>query len=78
MAENLGKWPSRRGPTDKIMPSDGSKEDTAPLAVGRWYKFHEFGSRLGNVGLVYFGAGSGFTNRPKTLKMYQNSHHQKL
>ena len=50
MAENLGKWPSKRGPITKIMPSDGCKEETIPLAVGKWYDFHEFGCHLGNVG----------------------------
>ncbi len=50
MAENLDKWPSKRGPISKIKPSDGCKGDTVPLAVGRWYDFHEFGCHLGNVG----------------------------
>ncbi len=34
MAENLGKWRSKRGPIAKIMPSDDCKGDTAPLALG--------------------------------------------
>ena len=51
MAENLAKWPSKRWPIAKIMPSGGCKGDTVPLAVGRWYNFHEFGCRRGNVGL---------------------------
>ena len=50
MAENPGKWPSKRGAISKIMPSDGCKGDTAPLALGLWYDFHEFGWHLGNVG----------------------------
>jgi len=50
MAENLDKWPSNRGPITKIMPSDGCKRDTVPLAVGKWYDFPEFGCHLGNVG----------------------------
>ena len=50
MAENPDKWPSKRGPISKIMPSDGCKGDTAPLALGLWYDFHEFGWHLGNVG----------------------------
>ena len=33
MAENPGKWPSKRGAISKIMPSDGCKGDTAPLAL---------------------------------------------
>ena len=37
----------------KIMPSDGCKGDTIPLAVGKWYDFHEFGCHLGNVGLDF-------------------------
>ncbi len=51
MAGNLGKWPSKRVPISKIMPSDGCKGDTIPLAVGKWYDFCEFGCHLGNVGL---------------------------
>ena len=39
MAENLGKWPSKRGPISKIRPSDGCKGDTVPFAVERWYVF---------------------------------------
>ncbi len=35
LAENPGKWPSKRGPIAKIMPSGGSKGDTVPLAVER-------------------------------------------
>ena len=52
MAENLGKWPSGRGPISKIRPSDGCGRDAVPLAVGRWYDFHEFGLHLGNVDLT--------------------------
>ncbi len=37
-------------PIAKIMPSDGCKGDTIPLAVEKWYDFHEFGCHLGNVG----------------------------
>ncbi len=55
MAGNLGKWPSKRVPISKIMPSDGCKGDTIPLAVGKWYDFHEFGCHLGNVGLGNVG-----------------------
>jgi hypothetical protein len=50
MAENLGKWPSKRGPISKIRPSDGCGGDAVPLAVERWYIFPEFGGYLGNVG----------------------------
>jgi hypothetical protein len=50
MAENLGKWPSKRGPISKIRPSDGCGRDAALLVVGKWYDFHEFGCHLGNVG----------------------------
>ncbi len=50
MAENMAKWPSKRGSISKIMPSDGCGRDAVPLAVGRWYYFHEFGCHLGNVG----------------------------
>jgi hypothetical protein len=50
MAENLGKWPCKRGPISIIMPSNGCEGDAIPLAVERWYDFREFGCHLGNVG----------------------------
>ncbi len=50
MAGNLAKWPSKRGPVTKIMPSDGCKGDTVHLVVGRWYNFHELVCHLGNAG----------------------------
>ena len=52
MARETTKWPSKRGPITKIMPSDGCKGGTVPLAMGQWYDFHEFGCHLGNVGSV--------------------------
>ncbi len=51
MARKMTEWPSKRGPITKIMPSAGCKGDSVPLAVGRWYDFHEFGYHLDNVGL---------------------------
>ena len=51
MARKMTGWPSKRGPIAKIMPSDGCKEDTVPLAVGRWYDFHKIGWHLGNLGV---------------------------
>ncbi len=51
MAENLGKWPSKRGPITQIRPSDGCKRDTVPMAGGRWYDFHKIGWHLGNLGV---------------------------
>jgi hypothetical protein len=48
----MTEWLSKRGPITKIMPSDGCKGDTAALALGLWYDFHEFGWHLGNVGSV--------------------------
>ncbi len=53
MAENLGKWPSKRGPISKIRPSDGWRREAVPLAVVRWYDSPGFGSYLGNVGLLF-------------------------
>ncbi len=50
MARKMTEWPSKRGPITKIMPSDGCKGDTVPLAVGKWYDYHEFGWHLRNVG----------------------------
>ena len=50
MARKMTEWPSKRGPITKIMPSDGCIGDTVPLAVGKWYEFHEFGWYMGNVG----------------------------
>ena len=47
MARKMTEWPSKRGPITKIMPSDGCIGDTAPLAVGKWYDFHEFGWYMG-------------------------------
>ena len=52
MARKMTEWPSKRGPITKIMPSDGCIGDTVPLAVGKWYDFHEFGWYMGNVGLL--------------------------
>ena len=52
MARKMTEWPSKRGPITKIMPSDGCIGDTVPLAVGKWYEFHEFGWYMGNVGLM--------------------------
>ncbi len=49
MARKMTEWPSKRGPITKIMPSDGCIGDTVPLAVGKWYDFHEFGWYMGNV-----------------------------
>ena len=54
MARKMTEWPSKRGPITKIMPSDGCIGDTVPLAVGKWYEFHEFGWHMGNVGLEFF------------------------
>ena len=42
MAENLGKWPSKRGPISKIRPSDGCGRDAVPLAVKWRYDFPDF------------------------------------
>jgi len=50
MAENLGTWPSKRGPIAKFVPSDVYKRDAVPLAVERWYDFHAFGCHPGNPG----------------------------
>jgi len=50
MAENLGTWPSKRGPISKIRLSDGCGREPVPLAVERWYDFHGFGIHLENVG----------------------------
>ena len=55
MARKMTEWPSKRGPITKIMPSDGCIGDTVPLAVGKWYEFHEFGWYMGNVGLYLYG-----------------------
>jgi hypothetical protein len=50
MARKMIEWHSKRGPITKIMLSGGGKGDTAPLALGLWYDFHNFGCHLGNVG----------------------------
>ena len=49
MARKMIEWHSKRGPITKIMLSDGGKGDTAPLALGPWYDFHEVGCHMGNV-----------------------------
>jgi hypothetical protein len=51
MAENLGKWRSKREPISKLGLSNGGKADTAALSPGLWYDFYEYESYLGNVGL---------------------------
>ena len=43
MARKMTEWLYKRGPITEIMPSEGCKGDTVPLAVGRWYNFPEFG-----------------------------------
>ena len=58
----MTEWPSKRGPITKIMPSDGCKGDTVPLAVGKWYDFHEFGCHLGNVGFRSSPRGFAYKN----------------
>ena len=50
MARKMAEWHPKHRPITKIMLPDGVKGDTAPLAVERWYDFHEFGGYLGNVG----------------------------
>ena len=60
MARKMTEWPSKRGPITKIMPSDGCIGDTVPLAVGKWYDFHEFGWYMGNVGLKAFTRHAGW------------------
>ena len=61
MARKMTEWPSKRGPITKIMPSDGCIGDTVPLAVGKWYEFHEFGWYMGNVGLVTTEKGISYS-----------------
>ena len=63
MARKMTEWPSKRGPITKIMPSDGCIGDTVPLAVGKWYDFHEFGWYMGNVGYHYY-VGRGVREMP--------------
>jgi len=67
MAENLGEWPSKRGPISKIGPSDGCGRDAVPLAVARWYDFHEFGGYLGYVGVKAI-KGSKIITRISAMK----------
>ncbi len=51
MVRKMTEWSSKRGPIAKIMLPDGVKGDTAPLALERWYDYHEVGCHLGNVGI---------------------------
>ena len=54
MAENLGKWPSKRGLISKISPSDGSGRNAVPFfSVEWWYNFPESGSNLANQGVIW-------------------------
>ena len=78
MARKMTEWPSKRGPITKIMPSDGCIGDTVPLAVGKWYDFHEFGWYMGNVGYIelYIGRYRVYTSTP-TIPMYLDPHPSK-
>ena len=62
MARKMTEWPSKSGPITKIMPSDGCIGDTVPLAVGKWYDFHEFGWYMGNAAQGFGPAG--YPTRP--------------
>jgi len=66
MAENLGTWPSKRGPIAKFVPSDVYKRDAVPLAVVRWYDFHDFGCHPGNPGLIDLAASTSQMGRFET------------
>ena len=61
MARKMSEWPSKHGPMTKIMPSDGCKGDTAPLALGLWYDFQKIEWHLGNVGYI----GPSHRQRPQ-------------
>ena len=63
MARKMTEWPSKRGPITKIMPSDGCIGDTVPLAVGKWYDFHEFGWYMGNVGYIRTARAKGLLEK---------------
>ena len=52
MARTMDEWHPKHRPITKIMLPDGVKGDTAPLALGLWYDFPEFGGYLGNVGII--------------------------
>ena len=67
MARKMTEWPSKRGPITKIMPSDGCIGDTVPLAVGKWYDFHEFGWYMGNDG------GERYRNLGSSTPVHLNS-----
>ncbi len=50
MVRTMDEWHPKHRPITKIMLPDGVKGDTAPLALGLWYDFHEVGCHLENVG----------------------------
>ena len=50
MTRKLTVWPFENDQTKKVGPSDGCRGNAVPLAVGKWYDFHEIGWHLGNVG----------------------------
>ncbi len=53
MAKNRAKCASGYSQITKNRPPDGCGGGAVPLAVERWYDFHEFVGYLGNVGLEY-------------------------
>ncbi len=67
MAENLGKWPSKRGPISKIRPSEGCGRDGVPLAVDQWYDFHEFGCHRGKCRMKGFDQPRGISVAVKAI-----------
>ena len=69
MARKMTEWPSKRGPITKIMPSDGCIGDTVPLAVGKWYDFHEFGWYMGNVGSHYGSSDNMALTREQNINL---------
>ena len=50
MVRTMDEWHPKHRRITKIMLPDSVKGDTAPLALGLWYDFHEVGCHLGNVG----------------------------
>lgn len=52
MPENLVKWPSGHGKTEKNKPSDGGGENPVPSTMVWGYDSHEPEGYLGNVGYM--------------------------
>ncbi len=54
ITENMGQWPSKRGPVSKITPSIGGGENSVPSTVVRLYDLRKSGGHDGRGRLRRF------------------------